>query len=189
MKTVLYQFTSMLTRWRMRVFCVTAIGVMCLPMESPAGHFFRRWRRWYLVPPDPPPPPPAAGGPRRWTEPVGATVDLNVSMPAWTKGWLRAGVSWQDSRQLDEAADLNGRDIEAESHHVLLARTKAGEKGPHSWQGKELIPGDAWDKQVYQEGWASIDDLSGYSAGGNGESPGEADQEYKRFSTFVKWSD
>lgn len=178
-----------------KAFCV-AVAVMCLPIQSPAGLWGRR-HHWGgptgqpVQPPVAPTPtgPNSGGGSEPWAGPVGATVDLNVKMPAWTKGWLLAGVSWKDTRQLDEAADINGRDIEAESHHALLVRTKASEKGPHSWKGKELIPGEAWNNKVYQESWASIDDLSGYSAGGSGDSPSGEDEEYERFSTFVKWSD
>ncbi len=130
------------------------------------------------------------GGQKGWSGPVGATVNLQVKMPPWTEGWLKAGAAWGDAPPVETTAEMTGRDIEATSHHVLLTRTKAGVDGPHSWKPAELAhSSQPWDSKVYRESWPSVKDLGGYQAGGAGESASGEDEEYKRFGRYVTWSD
>ncbi|MFA4943444.1 MAG: hypothetical protein WC789_01940 [Lentisphaeria bacterium] len=131
------------------------------------------------------------GGGERWSGPVGATVELSVTMPEWTRGWLRAGVAWGPARQPAPTATVFGRDIEATSHHVLLMRTKSGESGVHSW-GPAPLAHDSrpWERDVYQEKWPAVADLSGGWQADTpaGRSP-PTNQEYRRFHRYVGWSE
>lgn len=126
----------------------------------------------------------------RWSAAVGAAAWMQIRMPGWTEGWLKAGVSWGETRQPAVQPTLTGRDINETSHHVLLMRCKSGVRGPRSWKPNELAHSSRpWDSRVYQDPWPVVSDLAAYQPDSDSTATAPSNQEYSRFGQYVTWSE
>lgn len=136
--------------------------------------------------------------PPLWDAPFGATVDLLVTAPAWTEGWLASGVMYEGVTKVPNSVVFSGRDdevVSAPSHHAVIMRTLFGDYAYRIWSPRQIADPDLmpWNEHIRLEPWTQTGFLHPTDAGQMQEvsglpSPPSGD-DYTRFSQYEDWSD